>query len=337
MGGVSRPDPRQGATKRGAQAAAQTAAISSALAGAVDLSAIKARAEAANRVASAGSPAASAPAGTGSSWIIDVTEQTFQTEVLERSLQVPVVVDLWAEWCGPCKQLSPVLERLAEAARGAWVLAKIDVDANPRISQAFGVQSIPTVIAVVGGQPVDAFSGALPEPQVKQWINALLDALRDRMPGIQAAERAPVDGEVVAEEPDDPRFTAAEAALEAGDYDAAELAYQEILDAEPANEQAKAAISQVRFLARSERADPDAIARADAAPDDLDAQLAAADAEMATDRAEAAFARLVEAVGRTSGEDRDRAREHLLGLFELFAPDDLRVSAARRALARKLF
>ncbi len=333
---MSRPDSRQGATKNSAQAAAQTAALSSALAGAVDLSAIKARAEAANRTASAGSPAAAGPDGSASQWIIDVTEQTFQADVLERSLQVPVVVDLWATWCGPCKQLSPVLERLAEAGRGAWVLAKIDVDANPRISQAFGVQSIPTVIAVVGGQPVDAFSGALPEPQVKQWIDALLDALRERMPGIQEADQTTGDGAVV-EEPDDPRFSAAESALEAGDYDAAERAYTEILDVEPANEQAKAALAQVRFLARSERADPSAIARADADPDDVDAQLAAADAEVAADRAEVAFSRLVETVGRTSAEDRERVREHLLGLFELFGPDDPRITAARRALARKLF
>jgi putative thioredoxin len=337
MEGVSRPDSRQGATKRSAQAAAQTAALSSALAGAVDLSAIKARAEAANRAGSTGSPAAPAPGGTASQWIIDVDEQTFQTDVLERSLQVPVVVDLWADWCGPCKQLSPVLERLAEAGRGSWILAKIDVDANPRISQAFGVQSIPTVIAVVGGQPVDAFSGALPEPQVKQWIDALLDALRERMPGIQAAEQAVGDGAGAVEEAEDPRFTAAEEALETGDYVAAERAYQEILDAEPANEQAKAAIAHVRFLERSQRADPSAVARADSEPDDIDAQLSAADAELAADRAEAAFSRLVETVGRTAGEDRERVREHLLGLFELFAPDDPRVTAARRALARKLF
>jgi putative thioredoxin len=258
--------------------------------------------------------------------------------VLERSLEVPVVVDLWATWCGPCKQLSPVLERLAAAGNGAWVLAKVDVDANPRIAQAFGVQSIPMVVAVVGGQPVDAFNGALPEPQVRQWIAALLDALRDRMPAIAQAE-AGVDGaeEQPEEEPEDPRFTAAEDALERGDYAAAEEAYQQILAAEPANEQAAAALSQVRFLARAENVDPTAVERADAAPDDVDAQLAAADAEVATDSVDAAFNRLVSTVGRTAGEERDRAREHLIGLFELFPADDSRVTAARRALARALF
>jgi putative thioredoxin len=258
--------------------------------------------------------------------------------VLERSLQVPVVVDLWATWCGPCKQLSPVLERLAEAGNGAWVLAKVDVDANPRIAQAFGVQSIPMVVAVVGGQPVDAFNGALPEPQVRQWISALLDALRDRMPAIAEAEAGAATGNgEPAEEPEDPRFTAAEDALERGDYAAAEEAYRQILAVEPANEQAAAALSQVRFLARAENADPSAIARADAAPDDVDAQLAAADAEAASDRVEDAFTRLVSTVARTSGDERDRVREHLIGLFELFPPDDPRVTAARRALARALF
>jgi putative thioredoxin len=323
MEAVSRPDPRQ---------AAQTAALSRAMAGAVDLSALKARAES-SRAAAAPPAGASAPAR--GRFVLDVTEETFQADVLERSLQVPVIVDLWATWCQPCKQLSPVLERLAEAGNGAWLLAKIDIDANPRIAQAFGVQSIPMVVAVVGGQPVDAFNGALPEPQVRQWITGLLDALRDRMPGIREAEAAA--GGQPAEEPEDPRFTAAETALERGDYAAAEQAYQKILATEPANEQAAAALAQVRFIARTEQADPSAIARADAAPDDVDAQLLAADAEVAMDRVEQAFARLVATAGRTSGDERDRVREHLVGLFELFPPDDGRVSAARRALARVLF
>jgi putative thioredoxin len=321
---VSRPNPQQ------------TAAMSSAISGAVDLSALKARADTAGRP----QPPGADPSQGGTARVLDVTEQSFQTDVVDRSMQVPVVVDLWATWCGPCKQLSPVLERLAEAAGGAWVLAKVDVDANPRIAQLFGVQSIPTVIAIAAGQPIDAFAGVQPEPQVRQWITSILDALRDQLPGIRAAEHgAPGEGTAmpVADEPDDPRFTAAEAAVAAGDYAAAEAAYQQILDAEPANVEARAALVQVRFLARAESTDPAAVARADAAPQDVDAQLAAADVEVAGQQPERAFERLVEAVRRLTGDDRDRVRAHLVELFDLFPPDDARVTAARRALARALF
>ena len=321
---MSRPSPQQ------------TAAISGAVAGAVDLSALKARADAAGRPKVPGAT----PSHGGSAQVFDVTEQSFQTDVVDRSLQVPVVVDLWATWCGPCKQLSPVLERLAEAAGGAWVLAKIDVDANPRIAQLFGVQSIPTVVAIAGGQPVEAFSGARPEPQVRQWISSILDALRDRLPGIRAAEQAAAGddaGKPAVDQPDDPRFTAAEAAVVAGDYIAAEAAYQRILAAEPANEEARLALTQVRFLARAESADPSAVARADAAPHDVDAQIAAADVEVAGQQPQRAFERLVSAVRRLTGDDRDRVRAHLVELFELFGTDDPRVTSARRALARALF
>jgi putative thioredoxin len=310
--------------------------MSAALSRAVDLSALKARAEAANR-APAQAPdgaAPAAPAGGGGPFVIDVTEATFQAEVVERSLQVPVVVDLWAEWCGPCKQLSPVLERLAQAANGAWILAKVDVDANPRIAQVFGVQSIPTVVAIAGGQPVEAFQGAQPEPQIRQWLASLLDALRDRLPGIRAAEAGAGEPEP---EQEDPRFVAAETALENGDYDGAAAAYQKILAEEPANEQAKAALAQVKFQARAEAADPSVVVRADTSPEDVDAQLAAADVEMAQGMVEKAFNRLLAAVRRTSGSDRDRVRTHLVDLFGLFPADDPAVAKARRDLASALY
>ncbi|MGW3992692.1 tetratricopeptide repeat protein [Amycolatopsis sp. NPDC004772] len=317
--------------------AAKSAALSAALSGAVDLSALKARAEAAQR-----QPAPSAgPAGGGDgpprpasgAAVIDVTEATFQAEVVERSLHQLVVVDLWAEWCGPCKQLSPVLERMAAESGGAWVVAKVDVDANPRIAQLFGAQSIPTIVAIAGGQPVDAFSGALPEPEIRKWINALLDALRDKLPGIRDAEAA--GGPV--EEPEDPRFTEAEEAFERGDFAAAQAAYERILDVEPANELAKNALAQVKFTARAESADPDARAKADADPSDLAAQLDAADLEIAANEVEAGFKRLIDTVRRTAGEDRNKVREHLVALFDLFDPADDRVMKARRDLASALF
>jgi putative thioredoxin len=265
--------------------------------------------------------------------VVDVTEQTFQAEVLERSLQVPVVVDLWASWCQPCKQLSPVLERLAQEAGGTWILAKVDIDANPRIAQAFGVQSIPTVIALAGGQPVEAFSGAQPEPRVREWIDALVNEFRDRLPGISAAESAQT-GE---EPPEDPRFTAAEEALDRGDYAAAEAAYQQILDEEPDHPVAGLALKQVQLFRRAEDAGPQALAVADAAPDDVTAQARAADFLLGTGNVEAAFDRLLGVVRRTGGDDRDQARRHLLELFSIVGEQDPRVGDARRKLTAALF
>ncbi|MEJ2885610.1 tetratricopeptide repeat protein [Actinomycetospora aeridis] len=315
------------------------------MAGAVDLSGLKARAEARpSSPGAAGDGGAQRPAGPPADGaapptVIDVTEATFQSEVIDRSMTVPVVVDLWAEWCQPCKQLSPVLEKLAAEGRGAWVLAKIDVDANPRISQAFQVQSIPMVVVVAGGQPVTSFQGAQPEPQLREWITQLLDALREQMPGIAEAE-ARADGDAAAEpveEPEDPRIVAAEEALEQGDYATAAGAYEAILASEPNHAEAQAALAQVKFLERAESADPSAIARADAAPDDVDAQIAAADAQVAAQDVTGAFDRLVATVARTAGDERDRARTHLVELFELFGTEDERVTTARRALARALY
>jgi putative thioredoxin len=315
--------------------------MSAALSGAVDLSALKARADAARQQPS-GPP--SAPPGPGGpagppaeagAAVFEVTEATFQTDVVERSLQQLIVVDLWAEWCGPCKQLSPVLERLAAESNGAWALAKVDVDANPRIAQLFGVQSIPTIVAIGGGQPVDAFSGALPEPEIRKWLDSLLDALRDKLPGISAAEQNGSAEPV--EEPEDPRFVEAEDAFERGDYADAQTAYEKILDVEPANEQAKAALVQVKFAARASTVDPSSVARADASPEDVDAQLAAADFEVSEQNAEAGFDRLIATVRRTNGDERNRVREHLVELFDLFDPADDRVMKARRGLASALF
>ena len=139
--------------------------------GAVDLGA---RQQAAQRRAQA--TQAATDGGDANGAVIDVTEETFNSLVVERSRTTPVIIDLWAEWCGPCKQLSPVLEKLAGEANGDWVLAKVDVDANQRLAQALQVQSIPMVVAVIGGQLVDGFLGALPEAQVKQWISQVVAA-----------------------------------------------------------------------------------------------------------------------------------------------------------------
>jgi putative thioredoxin len=301
--------------------------------GAVDLAAVKARSEAAAR-------AAEAPAPTASDVVVDVTEATFQSAVLDRSFQVPVLIDLWADWCQPCKTLSPILEKLAREAAGSWVLAKIDVDANPRISQALQVQSIPTVFAVIAGQLIPGFQGALPEAQVREFVDALLQAAREA--GLSGAapaagEQQPPQPDAAPEPPADPRFAAAEQALDAGDYDLAAQRYQAILADEPANADASLALGQVRLLQRIDQAPQDAVQRADADRADIDLQLQAADVQLASNQVEAAFTRLLDVVRRTSGDDRDRARGRLLELFDLLGADDPRVSEARRQLTRALF
>lgn len=300
------------------------------MSGAVDLAAVKARSEAAQRAAEAPAP------GT---YVIDVDEATFQSEVLDRSFQVPVVLDMWAEWCQPCKQLSPILERLATAAGGSWVLAKVDTDANPRIAQALQVQGIPAVFAVIGGQLIPGFQGALPEAQVREFIDAVLAAAKEA--GLSGAAAAPPTDEDApaepAEEPDDPRFTAAEEALDAGDFELAAQRYQAIVEQEPANTEAALALGQVRLLQRIDTIDRAAAARADSTPDDVDAQLAAADLALASNDVQGAFDRLLASVSRLAGDDRDRVRTRLLEYFDLLGPDDPRVSAARRQLARALF
>jgi putative thioredoxin len=271
--------------------------------------------------APAGPGAPGAPGGIGGATIIDVSEATFQTEVLERSLTTPVVIDFWAAWCEPCKQLSPVLEKLAVEAGGAWVLAKVDVDANPRLAQMFRVQGIPMVFAVAGGQPVDAFTGVLPEAQLRQWLDAVL-----RASGVEV------------EVPADPRLENADDALMSGDFDEAERAYRKILAESPADAAAEAGLAQVGLMRRVQGVDPAAVMAAAAqAPDDIAAQSLAADIEVLSGLAEAAYRRLVDLVRRTAGAERESVRQHLVSLFTVAGPDDPAVVAARRALASALF
>ncbi|MGN6332511.1 MAG: tetratricopeptide repeat protein [Motilibacteraceae bacterium] len=301
--------------------------------GAVDLGALAARREAAARAAAA--PSGPAPAGV----VIDVTEATFEAEVVNRSMTVPVVIDLWADWCGPCKQLSPVLERLAAADGGRWVLAKVDVDANQRIAAAFQVQSIPAVFAVIKGQPVPLFQGALPEGQVRQYLDELLRvAEANGLTGTVPVGEAGEVPEAPAEPAHDPRFDEAYDAIERGDWDAAAAAYRSLLDQAPGDADAKAGLAQVELMRRTDGLDPaGALAAADAAPADVEAALAAADVEVLEGRVEDAFARLVACVRAVSGDERDTVRARLLELFEVVGSDDPRVGKARTALANALF
>jgi putative thioredoxin len=241
---------------------------------------------------------------------------------------VPVVLDLWAEWCEPCKQLSPVLERLAADGAGSWVLAKIDVDANPGLAQALRVQGIPAVKAVWQGQLVAEFTGVIPEDQARQFVTELVRATSGGEPGGPGEEGAALE---------DPRLDAAEAALEQGDLAAAEAAYTAILAEEPDHPDATLALRQVQLFRRAEEAGPHALAEAEAAPDDVTAQIRAADFLLGTGDVDGAFSLLLDVVRRTAGEDRDQARKHLVELLAIVGDQDPRVGAARRALTLALF
>ncbi|MER6569442.1 tetratricopeptide repeat protein [Streptomyces sp. NPDC001093] len=315
------------------------------MSGVVDLAAVKAAQEAKAKaeqtraeVARQGGTGAVAPADL----VIDVDEAGFERDVLQRSAEVPVVIDFWAEWCQPCKQLSPVLERLAVEYDGRILLAKIDVDANQMLMQQFGVQGIPAVFAVVAGQALPLFQGAAGEQQIRQTLDQLVQVAEQRfgITGLTVDADAQPGGAAVQEQvgPHEVALNAAAEALDAGDLGGAIQAYTNVLADDPAHPEAKLGLAQAELLQRVQGFDPQKVRREAAEkPKDVDAQIAAADLDLVGGHVEDAFGRLIETVQRTVGDDRDTVRRRLLELFEVVGPEDPRVVGARRALARALF
>ncbi|KUN57656.1 co-chaperone YbbN [Streptomyces canus] len=318
------------------------------MSGVVDLAAVKAAQEAKAKAEQARAEAARQGGGPGAvspaDLVIDVDEAGFERDVLQRSTEVPVVIDFWAEWCEPCKQLSPVLEQLVVEYNGRLLLAKIDVDANQMLMQQFGVQGIPAVFAVVAGQALPLFQGAAGKEQIQQTLDQLVQVAEQRfgLTGLavdpDADPGAAPEPAAVPAGPYDALLEAAVHALDAGDFGGAVQAYKNVLSDDPGNSEAKLGLAQAELLHRVQGLDPQQV-RKEAAekPGDARAQIAAADLDLVGGHVEDAFGRLIDTVRRTAGDERDTVRIRLLELFEVVGADDPRVSAARRALSRALF
>jgi putative thioredoxin len=288
------------------------------LAGAVDLSTLK------QSPPAGGDTAGAAAAAAG----VEVTEANFEDEVLLRSNQVPVIVLLWSPRSDVCLQLADSLSGLAAADNGKWSLVSVNVDVAPRVAQIFGVEVVPTVVALAAGQPLSSFQGTQPPDQLRRWVDSLLSATAGKLSGATDFD----DPEEV-----DPALALARQQLEDGDFAAAADSYQAILDANPNDAEAKGAVRQIAFLTRATAQRPEAVAVADAAPDDIEAAFAAADVAILSQDVRGAFDRLVVLVRRTSGDERTSVRTRLIELFELFDPADPDVIAGRRNLANALY
>jgi putative thioredoxin len=288
------------------------------MAGAVDLSALK------QRPAPAGEGGGGAAQPNG----VQITEANLEAEVLVRSNEVPVVVLLWSPRSEASAQLGDILAQLADADGGKWSLATVNVDAVPRVAQMFGVQAVPTVVALGAGQPLSSFQGMQPPEQLRKWVDSLLNATAGKLSGT---------GEGDEPEQVDPELAKARAHLDAGDFDAALTAYQGLLDANPNHAEAQGAVRQIGFLQRATTRAPGAIVAADAKPDDIELAFAAADVDILQQNVAAAFDRLIGLIKRTAGDDRTKVRTRLIELFELFDPADPEVIAGRRNLANALY
>jgi putative thioredoxin len=257
---------------------------------------------------------------------IEVTVENLSNEILPLSLVRPVIVLMWTSRSPESVEMVKTLGKLETDYKAAFSLARVDIDANPEVAQAFQTKSVPYAVAIIAEQMVPLFEQAYPEAQVKLVIDKVLTLSSE-----QGVGEAPV-------EQVEPEETDAMNALESGDYIAAEAAYKKWLARKPTENLAKLGLAQTQLLIRTEGLDLNTvIAQSTAAPTDIDLQLMAADVEIVNGGVEAAFTRLLHAVKATTGDDRTKIKNHLLGLFALVDPSDPRLAAARKELASALF
>ena len=270
--------------------------------------------------------------------VVDVDASTLR-DVAEVSTQVPVIVVLHSPRSQASADLAAVLEELADQYAGRFQLARVNVDTAPEVAQALQAQAVPTVVALIAGQPVPMFQGAVPQEQLRSVIDQLLEvAAANGVSGTIAVDGAAGAGTAEAEPEETEVERAAREAIEAGDFAAAEEVYTHAIAQNPGDDDLKVARNQVRLMARLDGQDPhELLAAADAAPTDLAAALAGADAALALGDVNAALGRALEAVRTHAGEEREEARLRLLELFEVIGSTSPEVAEARRRLATMLY
>jgi putative thioredoxin len=277
--------------------------------------------------------------GAGGGFAVDIADPNEIAQIAEASLNHLVVLSLWSNRAPSSIQVNELLTKLADAYEGRFLLARVDVDAAPQVAQALGAQGVPYVVALLRGQPVAQVPPTTDEAEARAVLDQLVQAAVANGVTGRAQPRAGEPPEESEEEPEsDPRFAEADAALAAGDLDGAVAAYERLAEANPSDDEARGRLAGARLMRRTSGADATTAREAAAAdPGDIDAQLLAADLDVLGGHVDDAFRRLVDAVRRTSGDERNRVREHLLDLFEAVGPDDPRVTAARRSLSAALF
>ena len=310
--------------------------------GAVDLSSLAPATKPAASSGATPSPAtgdhpAGAP-GLPVPLVVDVDASSLR-DVAEVSTQVPVIVVLHSPRSQASADLATVLEQLADQYAGRFQLARVNVDTAPEVAQALQAQAVPTVVALIAGQPVPMFQGAVPQEQLRSVIDQLLEvAAANGVNGTIAVDGAVGAGTAEAEPEETEVERAAREAIEAGDFAAAEEVYTHAIAQNPGDDDLKVARNQVRLMARLDGQDPhELLAAADAAPTDLAAALAGADAALALGDVNAALGRALEAVRTHAGEEREEARLRLLELFEVIGSTSPEVAQARRRLATMLY